>query len=67
MLLDRDIWLAAGAMIQRYGSNAGMEAAERADELLGKGEMEVSRDWVRILAAIERLQATKPGPGETVQ
>jgi hypothetical protein len=54
-------------MIQRYGSNAGMEAAERADELLGKGEREVSRDWVRILAAIETLQAEKPGPGETVQ
>jgi hypothetical protein len=26
MLSDRDIWLAAKAMIQRYGSNAGIEA-----------------------------------------
>jgi hypothetical protein len=67
MISDREIWMAAKAMIARYGSNAGMEAAERADELLGNGEMEVSRDWVRILALIETLQAEKPGPGETVQ
>jgi hypothetical protein len=33
---DRDVWLAAKAMIQRYGSNAGIEAAERADEHLEK-------------------------------
>jgi hypothetical protein len=30
------IWLAAKAMIQRYGSNAGIEAAEPADEHLEK-------------------------------
>jgi hypothetical protein len=67
MISEREIWLAAKAMIQRYGSNAGMEAAERADELLGTGEREASRDWARILAAIETLQAEKPAPGETVQ
>jgi hypothetical protein len=67
MLSDRDIWLAAKAVIQRYGSNAGMEAAERADEYLEKGNLEVSATWQRIMTAIEKLQAEKPAPGETVQ
>src|SRR4030095_17159067 len=39
MIPKLEMWLAAKAMIQRYSSNAGMEAAERADELLGKREM----------------------------
>jgi hypothetical protein len=67
MLPDRDIWLAAKAMIQRYGNNAGIEAAERADEHLGKGHLELSATWQRIVTAIKKLQAEKPEPGETVQ
>jgi hypothetical protein len=67
MLSDRDIWLAARAMIQRYGSNAGIEAAERADEHLESGNLDLSAIWQRIVTAIEKLQAEKPGPGETVQ
>jgi hypothetical protein len=54
-------------MIQRYGSNAGIEAAERADEHLEKGHPELSATWLRIMTAIEKLQAEKPEPGETVQ
>jgi hypothetical protein len=45
MVSDRDIWLAARAMIQRYGSNAGIEAAERADEHLEKGDLVGSAAW----------------------
>jgi hypothetical protein len=45
MITERDIWMAAKAMIQRYGSNAEMEAAERADELLEKGDMEGAIAW----------------------
>jgi hypothetical protein len=67
MLSDRDIWLAARAMIQRYGSNAGIEAAERADEHLESGNLDLSAIWERIMTAIEKLQSKKPGPGETVQ
>jgi hypothetical protein len=53
-------------MIQRYGSNAGIEAAEHADEHLEKGHLELSATWQRIMTAIEKLQAEKPEPGETV-
>jgi hypothetical protein len=67
MITEREIWLAAKAMIQRYGSNAEMEAAERADELLEKSDMEGAVAWKRIMGAIEQLQAVKPPPGEKVQ
>jgi hypothetical protein len=42
-----------------------MEAAERADEHLESGNMDLSAIWARIMTAIERLQSKKPGPGET--
>jgi hypothetical protein len=67
MISDREIWMAAKAMIARYGSNAGLEAAERADEQLEQGDHEGSATWQRILAAIEKLQAEKPEPGERAQ
>jgi len=44
-----------------------MEAAGQADEHLEKGQRELSATWQRILGAIEKLQADKPKPGETVQ
>jgi hypothetical protein len=56
MISDREIWMAAKAMIQRYGSNAGIE----------KGHLELSATWQRIMTAIEKLQAEKPAPGERV-
>jgi hypothetical protein len=65
MISEREIWLAAKT--QRYGSFAGIEAAQRADEYLEKGDPDGSRVWQRILTAIEKLQAAEPGPGETVQ
>jgi hypothetical protein len=65
VISDRDIWMAAKAMIARYGSNAGLEAAERADEHLEKGDLEDSAAWQRIMTAIEKLQAEKPEPWQT--
>jgi hypothetical protein len=64
---ERDIWLAAGSIIKCYGNVARIEAAERADEALERGDLEGSAVWQRIMAAIEKLQARRPGPGERVQ
>jgi hypothetical protein len=64
---ERDIWLAARAMTRRYGSNAAREAEERATDARERGDPEGSTSWQRIMTAIERLQAEKPGPGDTVQ
>jgi hypothetical protein len=36
-------------------------------EHLEKGHPELSATWQRIMTAIEKLQADKPEPGETVQ
>jgi hypothetical protein len=54
-------------MVRRYGADAMLEAAARADKLLEDGDMAGASVWHRILNAIERLQATKPRDGETVQ
>jgi hypothetical protein len=34
MIDDRDVWAAALLMVKRYGDDAMIEAAERADQLL---------------------------------
>ena len=67
MIPARDVWQAALALIRRYGDNAMLEAAERADQLLDEGDMAGAETWHRILDAIERLQAQKTVEGETVQ
>jgi hypothetical protein len=54
-------------MIQHYGRDAAMEAARRSDADLANGDRRSSATWKRILKAIEKLQAEKPEPGETVQ
>ena len=38
-----------------------------ADQLQEDGDMAGAATWHRILNAIERLQATKPGEGESAQ
>jgi hypothetical protein len=67
MISERDIWRAAVALIRRYGSNACLEAAERANEHMEGGDEQSCETWVRVMRAIERLQAPKPAPGESVQ
>ena len=67
MSLERDIWLSAGEMIQNYGRLARAEAADRAEDARQRGDSEGSVIWRRIFAAIEKLQADKPEPGERVQ
>jgi hypothetical protein len=59
--LDLDITLAAQSMIRLFGRDAAAEARRRAD-----AEDAHRATWARILAAIERLQAAMPEPGETV-
>jgi hypothetical protein len=63
---DRDIWAAALLMVKRFGDDAMLEAAARADELLENGDMIGSETWHRILEAIEGLQAKAPADGEGV-
>jgi hypothetical protein len=61
---DRDVWQAALLLVKRYGDDAMLEAAQRADQLLDEGDMAVCEVWHRISNAIERLMATKSAEGE---
>jgi hypothetical protein len=43
-------------MVKRYGDDAMLEAAERADQLLDEDDMAGAETWHRILNAVDRLQ-----------
>ncbi len=62
----RDIWRAAQATITRYGDDAALHAAQRADELMAEGDMDGRAVWHRIERAIDELGRTAPGHGEGV-
>jgi hypothetical protein len=66
MIPDVDIWRAALIMVKRYGDDAMLEAAARADQLQEEGDWQGALTWHRILDAIERLQAEAPAEGEKV-
>ena len=61
---DLDFLRSAKLLVDQHGEDAGLEAAMRADRLLAAGDMDGKRAWVRIIAAVEELQRTKPEPGE---
>ncbi len=61
-----DIWRSANVLVKRYGEDAVLEAAKRADELLEAGDMDGYTAWKRIVAAIEDLQRSQPRPTEGV-
>ena len=67
MIPDIDIWRAAQVMVKRYGQDAPIEAAARADEMLDQGDMDGFAVWHRITAAAEELLRPEPRPGESVQ
>jgi hypothetical protein len=64
MIPERDVWYAVVLMAKRYGDDAMLEAAARADQLQEDGDWQGAVVWHRILNAIERLQATAPADGE---
>ncbi len=58
--------LSAAAMIKRYGEDAPIQAAMRADALLEEGDLDGQAVWRQVLAAIEELLRKEPGEGEGV-
>lgn len=57
----------AEAMIDRYDGGAIIQAAIEGNALLGKGDVDGLMAWLKVIVAINRLQATKPAEGERVQ
>ena len=63
MTSDLDIYRTANLLVKRHGSEATIHTATRADELLAAGDMDGRATWLRVLAAIKTLLATKPEIG----
>ncbi len=59
-----DIWRAAQLLVKRHGADAPIVAAQRADELLEKRDLEGLAVWKRILQAVKELLRTAPKDGE---
>lgn len=60
------MWRAANLLLKRYGADAAVRAAQRADELSAEGDSDGYAIWKRILAAVGELTRTKPAEGEHV-
>ena len=48
---NKEIYLAAQAIIKSHGDGAALHAAQRADELMAEGDMEGRRVWHRRVMA----------------
>jgi hypothetical protein len=62
MISDPDIWRAANLLIQRHGTDAEIEAAKRADQMLERGDLDGNALWKQIRRAIVALQAPAKDP-----
>jgi uncharacterized protein DUF6961 len=63
VISEIDIWRAAMLMLKRYGENAPMESAARADELAADGDHDGEAVWRRITDAVAQLASRTPsGP-----
>jgi hypothetical protein len=61
MTPEIDIWLAASLPIERPGAEAEIVAAQRADEMLERGDRDEQLVWLRIQRAIVEMRAAPAG------
>ena len=63
MIPEIDIWRVANLMLRRYGDEADIESAIRAEELFEEGDHNGAAVWRRVIDAIAQLLNTiPPGP-----
>ena len=63
MIPEIDIWRVAFLMLNRYGDEADIESAIRAEELFEEGDHNGAAVWRRVTDAIAQLvNRTPPGP-----
>lgn len=51
-----DIYRFANLLIQQHGTNAAIQAAMRADDMLARGDVKSTFVWKRIVTAVNELQ-----------
>ena len=64
MISHLDIFRSAAVLIREHGGNASLEAAQRTDAMLEKGDVESAAVWRRIVKAVEEIQHQDRRPGE---
>ena len=63
MIPEIDIWRVANLMLKRYGDEADIKSAIRAEELDEAGDWSGAAVWRRIVNATEQLEnTTAAGP-----
>ena len=60
MIPEIDIWRVAYLMLKRYGDEADIESAIRAEELSEAGDWAGEAIWRGIIGAIGQLENTTP-------
>ena len=61
MIPELDIWRAATLLIQQHGGEAEIVAAQRADLMLERGDLDGQQLWMRIGRTVAELQAPVTG------
>ena len=64
---NRDICQAATVLIKQYGEDAALQAGQRADDMLARGDIDGQAVWLRIRVAVQELLKERPGDREAVQ
>ncbi len=57
---DKEIYGIANTFIRKHGEDAVIEAAMRADALLGAGDLDGQRVWLRVIEAIKEMYGPSP-------
>ena len=60
MIDDREIWACANVLLKQHGDRAWFVAAQRADELLARGEMQGHSVYLRIVDRFRQLESEVP-------
>jgi hypothetical protein len=62
-VLEREIYMVANRLIERFGDDAGLRAAERALELKKIGDAEGAARFALVVAAVKAILAEAPKGG----
>ena len=62
-----DIYRSANILIREHGDGAALEAAQCADAMLERGDMEGAAVWKRVLGAVKEIQREERRENEAAQ
>ena len=67
MTSDLDIFRSAQVLIREHGEDASLKAAQRAEAMLERGDVDGRAVWKRIAVAVDEIRRTAPRDGEAAQ